>query len=376
MRCAVFAAVYLPFKGGYTESIHGLFSRLACRGNHVTVITCNTHNQANEETVDGVHIVRMPCWNPGWLNNSFPIPQPTMRTFQIIRKILSESYDFISTQTRFFPTSWLGFCIGKIKHVPIVHTERGATHSVISFRLVAWIATFIDHTFGWIIARFSKKTIGVSEASCDFLKHIGATQPTKIYNGVDIDFWRSNRSELGLQHQITLTFVGRLIYAKGVQDLFHAAANVKQLGSENIKINIIGDGPYRSHLELCSEKLGLKNNVTFLGEMSQPQIRDLLWQTDIFVNPSHSEGLPRSVMEAAAAGLAIVATDTGGTREVVPGGVLVPPADIQKLTEELALLVNDKPRQVALGKKNEMFIQTSFSWDKVLAQYEEVFSTI
>ena len=380
-KLLIFAAVYHPYKGGYTESMHELAKRLAQKGWAVTVLACNTHRRAEQEIIDGIEVKRIPCVNPKWLNSTFPIPLPFPKTFRILKIALSPIPDLISTQTRFFPTAWLGFFIGKIKNIPIAHTERGAIHSIVSSRLISWISAIIDHTLGWIIVRFSNMVIGVSDASCQFLRHLGAKNPLKIYNGVDTVFWQ-NPSVIShgssVISQLSITFVGRLIYSKGVQDLLHAVVQIKNVRKQepkNIIVNIVGDGTYRPVLERFTHELKLDDNIRFLGEMTKEQVREILWQTDIFVNPSHSEGLPRSVLEAAAAGLPIIATDVGGTNEIIPDdsyGLLIPSKNPNALAEKLAALTNDENLRTHLGGNAQRYVKEHFDWDKITEQYIEV----
>ena len=180
------------------------------------------------------------------------------------------------------------------------------------------------------------------------------------------------------QKNVVISFVGRLIYAKGVQDLLHAVVqirNIKIREPKNIIVNIVGDGTYRPALERITHELKLDDNVRFLGEMTKEQVREILWQTDIFINPSHSEGLPRSVLEAAAAGLPIIATDVGGTREILPTkdhGLLVPMQNQDKFADALMLLINDKNLRKKLGANAQSYVKENFDWDKITEQYIEM----
>src|SRR3989339_1074973 len=127
MNILICAGMYYPFRGGYFESIHGLAKELIREGHRISILTCNTHKQPTYETFEGATIVRMDCINPAWLYNTFPIPLPTVKNFRILKKITKENWDIISTQTRFFTTTWIGFFIAKIKKISLIHTERGAT---------------------------------------------------------------------------------------------------------------------------------------------------------------------------------------------------------------------------------------------------------
>jgi len=90
------------------------------------------------------------------------------------------------------------------------------------------------------------------------------------------------------------------------------------------------------------------------------------------VNPSYSEGLPTSVLEACAAGCAVVATDVGGTNEIVldgSTGFLVKPGDRQALTDRVNLLLENKSMRDTLGKNAKAYVMDNFSWDQIMEQW-------
>ena len=94
--------------------------------------------------------------------------------------------------------------------------------------------------------------------------------------------------------------------------------------------------------------------------------------TDIFVNPSYSEGLPTSVLEACAAGCAVVATDVGGTDEIIfdgSTGFLVKPGDQQGLTDKINYLLENKPVRDTFGKNAKTHVMDNFSWDQIMGQW-------
>src|SRR3989338_10991310 len=156
----IFAAVYHPYKGGYVEGIHELAKRLATKDIRITVVTCNTHDAPVSENIDGVAILRVPCWNPTWLNESFPIPK-LLKTYTTIRQhILAKKINAVSIQTRFFPLTWIGFVYGKMHRIPVFLTERGACHPAASSFIIRFSGKIIDHTIGWVVAHFSEYTIG------------------------------------------------------------------------------------------------------------------------------------------------------------------------------------------------------------------------
>ena len=121
--------------------------------------------------------------------------------------------------------------------------------------------------------------------------------------------------------------LARLETEKGVDIAVRAAAAVPE-----IALVIAGEGSCRDALETLVTQLGIRDRVHFLGHRTDPAA--LLAGADVFVLPSLAEGFPLSVVEAMAAGVPVVASDIGGTREAVEQehtGLLVPPSDADAL---------------------------------------------
>lgn len=376
-RILIFAAYFYPHIGGYENNLRELSQRLVQRDYEIDILTCNTEKGPTYEELDGVCIYRLPCWNA--LNSTYPIPKPSLTGFRILRELQRKKYDVINTQTRFFITSLLGLIFAKLKKTPLVHTERGAMHSVVSNKVVGLISRAYDHTIGTLIVKSARVNIGVSEAACDFLKYLGATNTQLIYNGIDTDIFRKRdtnyRQRLGISNDtLLITFVGRLIYAKGVQDLISALPKIKEMIPE-AKVSIVGDGPYRANLEDLAYQNGCSNDILFLGQKNQDEVIDILSATDIFVNPSYSEGLPTSVMEPASIGLPIVATDVGGTREIIEHyktGLLIPFGSVEMLQERISELIKDRNLRTLLGENARRFIKESYGWDSIVDEFEAI----
>lgn len=376
-RILIFAAYFHPHVGGYEKNVYELSRRLVKRDYEIDIITCNTEQSSAYEELAGIHIYRLPSWNA--LSATYPIPKPCLTSFRILRKLLRKNYDVINTQTRFFITSFLGLIFAKVKKTPLVHTERGTRHSIAPNKVVALLSRAYDHTIGTLIVKSARTNIGVSEAACDFLKHLGVTNTQLIYNGIDTTIFRKRegrnyRQKLGISsNTVLITFVGRLIYAKGVQDLISAFTKIKE-AIPDTKVLIVGAGPYRANLENLAYQNGC-GNILFLGQKNQDEIIDILSATDIFVNPSYSEGLPTSVMEAASIGLPMIATDVGGTREIITNsktGILVKTGNAGQLEKSLHELLASAELRRELGRNARMLVKEKFDWDKITQDWIEV----
>ena len=374
-KILIFAGYFYPHIGGYGQFIYELSKRLVKKGYVIDIITCNTENAAAREVMDGILIYRLPSWNI--LNGVYPIPKPTLTTFRTLRGLLKGPHDIVFTFTRFFSTSFIGLIISKLKRKPLIHTELGSRHSVVSNKMVDLISKTYDHTIGSLIVKSAWKNIGNSNATCDFIRHLGAKETIVIHNGIDTNIFRKKntdlREKLSLEDSVVITFVGRLIYAKGVHDLISVFADIER-EFNNVKLLIVSYGLYRQELEKLAEKV-CKEEILFLGQKNQEEIVEILNITDIFINPSYSEGLPTSVLEAGAMGLPIVATDVGGTSEIIENyktGLLVPPGDTKLLKEKIFELIKDKNLRRGLGDNAHKVIKEKFDLDTIAEKYESV----
>lgn len=128
--------------------------------------------------------------------------------------------------------------------------------------------------------------------------------------------------------KIRITFIGRLVFLKGVTYLIEAIERLVSEGVTDFSCRIVGDGEMRKELEKMVIERSLESYIEFLGFRSKEEVLSkILPSTDIFINPSLQEGLPTTVVEALLSGCSIIATDVGGTREISDGKdiIIVPP---------------------------------------------------
>jgi glycosyltransferase involved in cell wall biosynthesis len=365
MRVLVLAGFFVPHVGGYIKNIHEVSKRLVLKGNQVTVITCNTESAKRFEILDRVKIIRLPVYS--FTNESAPVPK-----FAAVLKLFKRrNYDIVITQTRFFPLSVIGALYARIYGIPHIHVERGSCHSVSESKFQRMYIKMFDHTIGSFVVKSAKKNIGVSQKACEFVKHIGGKNVSCIHNGIDLIIDRAKTI-----HDVC--FVGRLIYAKGVQDLISAFA-VCCKTHDDIRLIIVGDGVYRNELQKLAEGLRVQDRVIFYGTQKYRDAMTIMASSSIFVNPSYSEGLPSSVLEAASVGKPVIATDVGGTNEIISHGetgLLYNPHDIGKLSEHINWCLGNINEARKMGINALKFVNDNYSWDSVLFQYESLLKEI
>ena len=148
---------------------------------------------------------------------------------------------------------------------------------------------------------------------------------------------------------VRITFLGVLCAAKGVPELIEALGKIGP--GLNWTATLAGYGEIKETRARASE-LGIADRISTPGWLSPAGVDTLLANTDIFVLPSHSEGLPMSILEAFAAGIPVVATPVNTVADVVTDGVNglhVPPGDTNRLAHALAKLIRDPDLRARLG---------------------------
>ena len=223
-----------------------------------------------------------------------------------------------------------------------------------------------------MIVRRASIRIGVSDAAIEFMQHLGKRGDMKISKGLDIKKFEGKHKK----PEKIIIYVGRLIYAKGIHDLIVAFSKIED---ENYKLLIVGDGDYCQELRKLVKELSISMRVIFTGEKKGDEVIKYLKSAEILVNPSYSEGLPTTVLEAGAVGLPVIATDVGGTREVITNGetgLLIKPKDPKELTKSINNLIKNKSLANNLGKNLNILVRRDYNYENMINKFEEVYKNI
>ncbi|NAR76419.1 glycosyltransferase [Acinetobacter haemolyticus] len=242
------------------------------------------------------------------------------------------------------------------------NSNEGGRLRMIAYRLTNFLSDFNSN---------------VSQEATESLISKGAFNKnnlTTVYNGIDLSKFKSFKTAKK-NDEIMVLSVGRFNEQKDYPNLFKAIKILKDNSLiEKVKFYIAGDGELRPYLEKTIEDYGIKNNVVLLGKRSD--IPELLNQADYFVLSSRHEGLPTVVIEAMACEKFVVATDCGGSAEILgETGILVPIEDSEALAkglEQAISLTGDQIRnngKLARERVEKLF-SLEASINKWLALYE------
>ncbi len=241
--------------------------------------------------------------------------------------------------------------------VPLVTTLHGFDVSRRRRSLLLSLRPALVHAvLGWRgLMRKGALFLAVSQTVADAALKRGAPagRLRRHAVGVDLDRLRpAGAGERGL-----IVHVGRLVEKKGAGALLDALALITDRVPA-ARLAIIGEGPLRGRLEAQAERLDLGGRVQFLGALDHATTLSWLARAAVVAAPSRTarngdaEGLPTVVLEAAALGRAIVASETGGTAEALQDDVsalLVPPGDVERLAEALARVLTEPELSGRLG---------------------------
>jgi len=215
------------------------------------------------------------------------------------------------------------------------------------------------------------------------LAHEGVVREKVVYipNGVDRPvpgkFPATVRRELGIPvHSRIIGAVGRLHPSKGHPVLISAFARLAAK-MPDIFLLIVGDGESRLKLEKQVEDSNLGNRILFAGCRSD--IADLLSIMDVFVHPSHWEGMPNALMEAMAIGKPIVASGIDGIKALIAEGetgLLVRPGSTEEIVAQLRRLLADRSLAGKLGENAAQSMKEQFGMERMIDAYDDVYKAL
>jgi glycosyltransferase involved in cell wall biosynthesis len=240
-----------------------------------------------------------------------------------------------------------------------------------------------------VLSRFPR-VIAVSETLKQELVAAGcpADRIAVVQNGIDHRVFvrepgrrEEIRRGLGIAaDDVVIGAVGRLEHQKRFDLLMEVVARLRQRHSK-LRLFIVGAGGLDDELKAVHQRLGLGEACVFLGH--RPDVPLLHNAFDLFVQSSDREGSPNVVLEAMALGTPIVATDVGGTRDLVVDdvhGLIVPPTDGQALEGAIERVLADWPaaaaRAAAARRRVEEELTFDLRMDRVEAIYEELVASL
>jgi sugar transferase (PEP-CTERM/EpsH1 system associated) len=261
-----------------------------------------------------------------------------------------------------------GTLAAKLAGVPVVINTRHGSGVKVRYKFL-WKA--------------NDKIVAVCEHARNVFLENSGIDPKKvktILNGIDIHKYKKTEDTLSIRRKFGIGnsewlvgTVGRLAHEKDYLTLLKSFMNVLQ-EIPFCRLVMVGDGELRTKLENDVKTLGIEKKVSLIG--FQHNIVEIMSVFDVFVLSSITEGLPLVIMEAMAVKAPVVATNVGGTPEVVVDGetgILVPPKDPQKMAEAIITILRNSNLAKKMGEAGRKKIEEKFNLDRMVREYEAVY---
>ena len=370
MKIGIVSQSYYPRFGGVTEHVHHTALELQRRGHRVTIIT--SHFRGGEREY-GVPLERVGYNVLIPFNRAFVDFTVGWRLKQDLEALYRRhDFDLVHTHCPLAPSlPLLAIRAAKCPQVATFHTTGG--RSLLQDVFQGYLRGAVERLDG----RIAVSNTARATAELYFPGHYHV-----IPNGVDVDTFHPANAPFERWRdpdKVNLLFVGRLDPRKGLDVLLAAMPEVIERTQGRARLLVVGDSYLRPKFE-ASLAPATRPHVTFLGHVP---IKDLpRWYAtgDIFVSPaSGNESFGIVLVEAMAAGRAVVCSDIPGYRSVVSpdlkNGVMVPPGDPRSLADALVALANDPERRVLLGARGRQRA-LDFAWPSVTDRIEAVYREV
>lgn len=360
---------YPPLGGGAATATYNLLQQLQKeKDKKITLLTSSVGGYQEEELGENIKIVKLDIKKKGELHtqSNKDLLRYSTKAFKWMIKNRKE-YDLMHA---FFgiPSGFLAMLTRK----PYIVSLRGSDVPFYSKKYEK-LDRYIFQHLSKIIWKRAKFVVANSEG----LRELAYTTYNRrdievIYNGVDIEMFKPNKKEDGF----VILSTSRLTERKGLRYLIEAFAEF-QKNKEDVSLLFYGDGEQRDELGEMVKNLKIEKKVKFLGEVSRGEISNNIPKYHVFVLPSKNEGMSNSLLEAMASGLAVIATDVGGTKELVDSknGFVVKKEDSDSIKEGLERLYNDRGLLHRMGIESRRKAE-SMSWESMAEEYVKLYEEI
>ncbi|MFW5887030.1 MAG: glycosyltransferase [Bacteroidota bacterium] len=237
-----------------------------------------------------------------------------------------------------------------------------------------------SHYFRTLVLHLSQHVLANSKAG---LKANNLRRGIVLYNGVDEKFLKplpdrvKTRKELtGVPDTIPIMIsVANLVPYKDYFTILKALKQIKEAGQAFYYL-ILGDGSMRSEIEATIQKYDLKDNIRIVGNVEN--VSDYLKISDIFVHSSKGEGCSNAILEAMAAGLPVVASDTGGTSEITnsQNSILFQFKNVEELKNSILYYLQNNQARNEAGKQSKKIVYERFSIQRMMEDYYQILNAV
>jgi glycosyltransferase involved in cell wall biosynthesis len=376
MVIAHLTATFFPYRGGTGNVAYHNARLAAAAGHEVTVFTPQTAGVIRDQRLDGFAVRRIKPWVR--IGNAAFLPT-------LVKEL--RSADLIHFHYPFFGAE-AAVVAAQLGRTPLVITY----HQDVHLRGVAGsVARLLRRTLGcWTL----RSAVRVCFTSADYAaaSHsrplLAGREETigVLSNGVDTGRFFPATPTLNLHRQYGIVPDARLVllvakldhahYFKGIEIALQALTQLPH----SITLVVVGDGALRSHYEAYAVRLGVQQQVRFVGAVESNALPDFYRSVDVTILPSTTmgEAFGLVLVESLACGTPVIASDLPGVRSVVSSGsdgLLIPARNASALGEAITALLQDESRRYQMGMEGHRKVMARYQWNTIGSDLLNLYDT-
>ncbi|MFH0818006.1 MAG: glycosyltransferase family 4 protein [Candidatus Micrarchaeota archaeon] len=387
LKICMLDPLFIPYPGGAEKVVYEFGKRLAKKGHDITVLTSRLPKTSPTEEMDGIHVIRTSSIYFEKLPFSFLPPPFTFMPLLNI-DILKQEADIFHIHNRFWYYPGTLLTLKLLKRKKLMLTLHNARATGIDFATDA-SGTLYDILWANRIMENCDKITAVS----GWTKRI--TVPERLWqksevilNGVDTDRFKPMpkkdsqfvREKFGIGNEELLLTNARMVKQKGYEYLLDAFAKLKSdQKHKDAKLIAIGRGPLKERILSKAKELGVSDSFFPATGIPEAELPHYYNTADVFLLSSVWEPCAVVLFEAVATGCPIVASDAGGTPEVIENqksGILVSARDSNALCEKAKEVLENKKLASSLSKGARERAVKSLTWDVTSEKFEKVYKSM
>lgn len=356
MRGLIATPFYPPHPGGIERHSAGVAAELRGRGWQVDVVHCVADGEGLEGT-EGPSGERLHALESRLVGRRLPFPRRNRRNAAVLEEIRSSRFDFVLVQSHLFVSN---LTIARAAApAPTVWLNHGSAHVAAGNPLIDGCVTAYEHLLASRLRRVVPTVAGVSQEAADWVSHMRVRAETGVGNAVSqVSGPRTGRRGGPLR----VVSVGRLEPAKGAIEAIRLVDSLPDPSA--VELTICGGGSIAARVD--REARASRTRVVLTGAIPHEQVQAHLRDADVLVLLSDSEGFPTVLLEAGAAGCAVLTHPVGGTAEVLAGGGgwrVTGPGEAERRLRELA----EQPALATeAGETLRRTVESRYTWGPVV----------
>jgi glycogen(starch) synthase len=353
---------YPDVTGGGAYHVHALSRDQAAAGHDVTLLTVGQGDR--HERRAGYEVERHPVRMAPLGNGIAPGVWRTLRSRSGADVVHAHSHLYASTNMAALDRALGG--------TPLAITN----HGLYSQTAPRWLFEVYLRTGGRLTLNSADVVFCYTEVERDRLRELGVrTTVEVVHNGIDTERFHPP-DDAATARDGPVLFVGRLVDGKNPATAVRAFANVATVHPDR-ELLIAGEGPLRNSLLSLATDLGIRERVRLLGHIAYDRMPSLYRRASVMVLPSRSEGVPRTVLEALASGVPVVASDLAQLSPLLDaGGVAVPPGHADAVAAALSDLLEDPGRRAALGAAGREYVRANHAWAETVEETTDALAAL